>query len=89
VRVAAKLEKETLLTVAESYAPGWTGTLDGAPLTIETTSLGFMQMKLSAGEHKVTLAYRAPGFRSGAAVTAATLLALLLVGLWRKLKRGS
>ena len=39
---------------------GWTAKVDGVETKIDRTNIGFMSLKLSAGEHTIELTYRTP-----------------------------
>ncbi|GIU87999.1 MAG: hypothetical protein KatS3mg009_2514 [Acidimicrobiia bacterium] len=74
------------LTLALQWSPKWHASVDGAPAAIARTPDALMAVRVPAGEHTVRLAYRPDAVdRAGAAVTAATLLALGAVWQRRRL----
>ena len=64
----------------ESWDEGWSATVDGMPSNILVADTFAMAVRLLPGDHQVSLTYRTPGVRVGAAITAlsAVLLAVLL-----------
>ena len=57
--------------------PGWSAQLDGQPAPILTADGLFRAVRVPPGEHRIAFLYRAPGLRTGAALSALTLAALL------------
>ena len=68
------------LRIMESWDEGWSATVDGMPSNILVADTFAMAVRLLPGDHQVSLTYRTPGVRVGAAITAlsAVLLAVLL-----------
>jgi uncharacterized membrane protein YfhO len=62
--------------------PGWSATLDGAPVSIARADGGFRAVHLPAREHRVDLTYRPPVLRLGLGLSFAALLVLVAVGGW-------
>lgn len=59
------------LVVADSIdRPGWSATVDGVPTPIVAADHAFAAVAVPAGEHRVELAYTAPGLRAGVIVSA-------------------
>jgi hypothetical protein len=70
--------------------PGWQATIDGRPLALEPYAGMMLQARIPAGSHIVTLRYWPQTFTAGillALVSAALLLALLVVASFRKRRR--
>ena len=57
------------LVLADSYAPGWSATVDGTPAPILVADFAFRAVPIPAGEHAVRFRYTAPGVRSGIATS--------------------
>jgi hypothetical protein len=68
-----------LLVVAESWDPGWRARVDGRPRPVEAAAGALLGVRLGPGAGRVELRYRPPGLLAGSAVSAAALLALLVV----------
>ena len=80
-----QLDRENLVFYSVPYDSGWSATVDGQPAPIQRASVGFMAVRVPAGEHVVRFTYTTPGLLPGLGLTAvgAVLLAAYLV-LWRR-----
>lgn len=58
---------DRMLLVRESWAPGWQARVDGEPAPTYPAAAIFFAVPIPEGAHRVTLEYRAPGFRIGLA----------------------
>jgi hypothetical protein len=67
-----------VLVLADTFAPGWSGSLDGRPVPILRVNGLYRGVEVPPGEHEVVLKYETPGLRSGALLTL-TALGVLLV----------
>ena len=67
------------LTVRETWDWGWKATLDGKPAKIQPNSAVFMSIDIPAGQHKLILNYDPGEVRLGLAVSACSLVLLILV----------
>ena len=60
--------------------PGWTAKLDGREVPVLDADTAFMAVELSGrGPHWVVLTYMTPGLKEGAIVTAAGIVAFIIV----------
>ncbi|MDO5132706.1 MAG: YfhO family protein [Eubacteriales bacterium] len=75
------LEEPRILCLQIPRTPGWTALVDGAPAKILQADTMFSALLLPAGSHEIELRYQTPGLRLGAAISAGTLLLLLLFAL--------
>ena len=66
-----------LLVVNQSWAPGWTATIDGQPAPILRTNFLARGVALPAGRHKIRFVYAPRSFTIGLILTIVTGLALL------------
>lgn len=64
-----------LLYMRIPFGAGWSATIDGAPAPLLRANVGFMAVRLPAGDHEVRLAYETPLLRAGAACTVAGVAA--------------
>ncbi|HEY2294130.1 MAG TPA: YfhO family protein [Thermoanaerobaculia bacterium] len=87
----ARLAEERLLASSVYQDGGWRLLLDGRPFPLETADGPFLAAWLPAGEHRVELVYRAPGFLVGLLLAAVALasLTLWLLGPWPSSPRPS
>jgi len=76
--------EDGLAVVLDPWFPGWSATVDGAPVPLVRADFAFMALPVKAGPHRVRLEYRSEWLRRGALVAAGTLAALLGVLAWRR-----
>lgn len=75
----------TVAVIAQSFYPAWHATLDGAPVPLLRGNVAFQAVPVPAGSHRLRLIYSDFHFRAGAGISAAALLAGLV--LWLRLGR--
>jgi uncharacterized membrane protein YfhO len=75
---------DAYLVLTESFYPGWTARVDGAPAEILRADHLFQAVRLSAGRHKVTFTYRSRFLGLGFALAALTALVPAAVFLIRR-----
>jgi hypothetical protein len=63
--LAADLEAEGILVVANSFYPGWEARVDGRPAPILRANLNFQAVLVPQGRHTVEFRYRPSSFRRG------------------------
>jgi hypothetical protein len=88
IRLAVSAAADGLLVLSETYASGWSATVDGDPVEIYPTDLALRGIPITAGTHQVELTYRAPWLREGLLISLLAHLALVatvasLVWTWR------
>ena len=71
------------------YEPGWSAYVNGQPVEIQQVNVGFMAVRVNAGENiKIVFRYQTPGLVLGALITAGSVLLLALyVFLMRTLEK--
>jgi hypothetical protein len=89
VRVDAR--RSGLLVLSEDWFPGWRATVDGRGAAVVRTQGVVLGVRVPTGSHRVSLRYRVPGFRAGAAISLAALVLLVSGALLhrRRLKRAA
>ena len=75
---------DILLVVSDTWYPGWRARVDGETARILRADHAFRALALTAGAHRVELAYAPLSFRLGAALSA---LGLALVALLARARR--
>lgn len=80
--VAVEAQAPALLMLSEIWDPGWSATVDGAPITPLRANYIFMAIPVAEGQHAVELRYTPPLLWPGVGITLSTALVLLLAGLW-------
>jgi hypothetical protein len=73
----ATLRAPGMLIIRVNAYPGWHATVDGKPAPLVAADYMFQAVPLTAGTHEVKLTFAPRSLRVGAAISLATLLALL------------
>lgn len=81
VRVVAGSPVLTVLT--DSYYPGWEARVDGVRTPVYRANFALRAVPVPAGDHILELRYLPSSFKWGIIVTAGSLLAGLILRLWR------
>lgn len=72
--------ESTDLVLAESYAPGWSATIDGEPIDVAAARGALIQLPVPTGNHRIQLLYqRHIAYVGGVLITAITLTAMGLL----------
>lgn len=83
-------EKERLVFFSVPYEDGWSATVNGEEAEIIKVNVGFMAVKVPAGEADIRFTYRTPGLFAGLLLTGGSVLVLiaylLLARYYRKKK---
>lgn len=66
----------SVLVINDAYLPGWSATLDGAPVSILAANVAVRAVPVPVGRHTVVMRYRTPGLVPGVALGVLTLGAL-------------
>lgn len=81
IEVGYRAPSAALLVVAATFDAGWSAAAAGVTVPIWETATGMMAILLPPGEGRVTLRYRDPWVRVGAAASASALLVGALIWL--------
>jgi len=81
-RIHAASRLPGILVFTESHHPGWSATVDGAPVPVLRVDTLFLGVELPPGGHTVEFRFRPPGFAGFAGVSAAAVLLAVLVPGW-------
>ena len=68
-RVAARGPGPSFLAVNQTWDPGWSASIDGAPTRLVRTDLCLSAVVVPPGEHRVELVYRDPWIARGITVS--------------------
>jgi len=77
IRIDASLPRPGYLLLLDTYFPGWSATVNGAPAPILRADYNFRAVSLPAGNSNVRFSYRPWSWRMGLYLCAAGLLALV------------
>jgi uncharacterized membrane protein YfhO len=72
----AKMDRDGVVVLTDTYYPGWKATVDGKPVPIHAADYAFRGVFVPRGEHTVVFEYDPVSFKAGV-----TLALLALVGL--------
>ncbi|WP_312643549.1 YfhO family protein [Hydrogenoanaerobacterium sp.] len=73
----SNLDKPGLMFFSVPSDKGWSATVNGEPAQIETVDIGFMAVRVPAGECEIRFDYMTPGLLFGLAVTGGAVIVLL------------
>ena len=80
------LDEPGVMVFAIPCSGGWSARVDGESAAVTDSAGTFLALPLTAGDHEIVLTYRTPGLTAGAAISAASLILLLIAGRRRRLK---
>ncbi len=80
---------EGYLFLSDPHYPGWQAAVDGQPAELLPANYAFRAVRIPAGTHRVTMAFRPGTWRAGLGVSAVTgaLLLVLGGGIWLRRRR--
>ena len=81
------LDRDAMACLSIPYSSGWRVSVDGEPAKLVKANIAFMGVMVPKGAHTVEFSYMPKGLRLGAIISLGTLIALISVGLFRKLRR--
>ncbi len=84
LEVDATLARDGLLIVADTFAPGWTATIDDNPATIWRTNRAMRGVVVPKGTHHITFAYHPNSFRLGLIASGLGFVGLIVLMLPRR-----
>jgi hypothetical protein len=76
IRIDASLSRPGFLLLLDTWFPGWTATVNGAPARILRADYNFRAVSLPAGRSTVSFSYRPQSLRMGLYLCAVGILAL-------------
>ncbi|MBI4055060.1 MAG: YfhO family protein [Elusimicrobia bacterium] len=76
--------EEGWVTISQTFYPGWKIYVNGKEREIQKSALGFPQVPVEVGPIQIQMRYEPLSFLVGLAITAATLLGILIPGLLQK-----
>ena len=81
-------EDNEFLVLSLPYSEGWSAEVDGKKTDIVTANTMWSGIYLGEqGEHKITLHYRTPGLILGASISGITLILVVVVLIFNKIKK--
>jgi uncharacterized membrane protein YfhO len=86
VGVAVETATSAILVVGDAIYPGWRARIDGVEVPLMRANMLFMAVLVPVGSHEVVFSYEPSAFSLGAAVSIASLAALVTAALLLGLK---
>ena len=80
--------EQGVTVLADSFAPGWTASVDGVPCAILRTNGIFRGVATPAGLHEIVFEYHPLSFRIGLVCCVASLVALVIAGGYALVRGG-
>lgn len=90
VVIQARLESDGYLFYSGNYLPYWKAYVDGNETPVERCDISMRAVRLSRGEHRITMKYDSPWFRLGTYLClgcCAVVGLLIAAGWWRARER--
>ena len=82
VKGTVTADKDSVLYLSVLNQPGWKALVDGAPVRIiDDVNIAFTGVPVSAGTHSIELIYRTPYVIPGLCLTAAGLIAMVILAI--------
>ena len=86
-KALVNVAKPSVLYFSVPFAKGFSAKIDGKPLTIYKANLCMQAMIVPQGRHSIVAEYFPPGLKTGAFISAGSVLLLVLIALNDKLKK--
>jgi hypothetical protein len=80
IGIEAEAEADALLVVNEAFDPGWSATIDGAPVELLPADVLVRAVRFPPGRHRLVMQYRPASVTHGILIS--TLTAVLSLALW-------
>lgn len=81
-------DKDTLMFFSVPYESGWSATVNGESVDVENVSVGFMAVRVKAGqENNIEFTYKTPGLSVGLVISAGFTLAFIVYMVFFRGKR--
>ncbi|MCW3034717.1 MAG: hypothetical protein JWM17_29 [Actinobacteria bacterium] len=79
VGVTVDAARPAMLVLSQAWSPGWEALIDGHVVAVVRVDGLVQGVPVPAGSHRVELAYRAPGLRTGFLIGLGTVIAILVM----------
>ncbi len=80
IEIEVVSDRESLVTLAQSYYPAWRATIDGTNTTLYRANHAFQALEIPPGKHTIELDYYERGFYTGACLSFPVLIGLMWAG---------
>jgi hypothetical protein len=86
VVIAAKTPAPGFLVLSDLYYPGWKAFVRNREVPIHRANYLFRAVHLEKGHSRIRFEYRPTSFRTGVLVSAATILSVCTIPVWRRIR---
>lgn len=76
--VKTSYDTDRILVISTAYDKGWSAEINGVPAEVDRANVGFLAIRVPAGENEVVFTYTAPGLILGIIFTIVGTAALIL-----------
>ncbi|MEF9922773.1 MAG: YfhO family protein, partial [Anaerovoracaceae bacterium] len=80
------MEQSGYFVTSYPYAKGYTAVVDGVKQKIEKVNTCFIGFPLEAGQHKIEITFKAPGYKIAMAISIVSLILLIFLVLRERKK---
>jgi hypothetical protein len=80
----ANLRSDAWIVISQPAWKGWRAFEGGREIPVRIANHAFLALRIPTGQHEIALRFRPRSFVAGAAISFATLVGVLLVGLWTR-----
>ena len=87
LEIAVVSDVEGYLVLSDPFYPGWQAELDGEPAPILRANYAFRAVRVPAGSHRLTMAFRPTSWTLGLLISGLTLVALVAAAVVFALRR--
>lgn len=85
--IQADMERDGWIVISQAAWPGWRGYIDGRRVRLQIANMSFLSIYVPAGRHRVKLTYLPQSFVAGRAISAFTLLGIIIFFATRRILR--
>lgn len=86
-RIAVEATTPAVLVMSEVWYPGWRATIDGESADVLRADYALRALVMPAGAHEVVVEFKPSSWKFGLAAAMATVGALLVAGVWVRLRK--
>lgn len=73
----SSFDRERLVLFSVPYDKGWSATVNGEEVLVEKANIGFVAVRVPAGDASIVFTYQTPGLYAGSVISLVSLLLLL------------
>jgi uncharacterized membrane protein YfhO len=78
ITLRVEMREAGYVVLLDRWDPGWQAAVDGRPATVLVANHMFRAVQVGAGLHQIAFRYRPRGLLMGAAISAITLIGLII-----------